>query len=285
MSPPRAHAEVDPGAALHVLGSHATLALANAALEADGPGAAVELRALADAVRSALLPRDEPIRAGAFLLRGGFRPAAGSGGDLWTYRALAGGRLIVFVGDAAGNGPRAVVLDAIVRGALDACVDRDEDPDPARILASIETAVRKGGGTMTAFLALLDAERRTLRWAGAGQEGFVFALEGKVDGLATGEGTLGAGTGPTPTQMRPFVPGERLILITDGVLGAGAPAIEPFGAKRLRAALTELALSKTSVEEIPQSMYDFVNRHLGGPAAGDDMTVVAVGFGPVRAGA
>lgn len=198
------------------------------ALEGLAAGAAVALdnarrwsaqAELVQALVAALLPAEPPDIAGLdFAAR--YLPVAGDvAGDWWEVDRLAGGRVLVGVGDAAGHGLDAVTDMCELRHGARALAAVDDDP--ASLLSDLNRRVADTPGRFaTAVYAVVDPDTGRVEWATAGH---VPPIHVAADGTVT---VLG-GTGPplgsplgavVPKRSFTLAPGDTLVLYSDGVV-------------------------------------------------------------------
>ena len=85
-------------------------------------------------------------------------------------------------------------------------------------------------------------------------------------------GSPGDLTFPTRTYALPR--GTSLVLVSDGLVEAGAPGAVPFGPRRFVSLIQALATRRAV--ELPGAILDEVDRYLVGRPVADDMTVIAV---------
>jgi sigma-B regulation protein RsbU (phosphoserine phosphatase) len=249
---------------------------------------------LATATQEAMMPEERPVRRTNWTLRGLYRPVAECGGDLWVWRDLGDDRVLLLVADATGHGAAPALLAAVAKGTIDArwqlaTAHGNGDLDPSELLAELNRAVHRAGRKryfMTAFAAVVDGRAGRLRYANAGQN-FPYLVGAPRGGstapvveplIARGD-TLGSSPETRyQTLERAIVPGDRLVLYTDGVVDAGTPFRDPFGDKRLRAVLVTLASERAT--RLPDLVMAEIERHTGGQALADDVTLLAYELGP-----
>lgn len=271
-----------------ILGAHTTVALANSYLDAEarGKGTLSKDLDLASAMQEAIMPDERPVRRPGFQLRGAFRPVAECGGDMWSWAELGNGKLLIFVGDATGHGAAPAMLTAVAKGALETARQvLGDDLDPAELLSAMNRAVHRAGRTrylMTGFAAVLDLTTGELKVANAGhnfpyvvQRGDSSGRRAKLEQIIARGNTLGAvAEASYTTSSRTIAIGEKLVLYSDGIIDAGAPQIEPFGEKRLRAAL--LGLADQSAPRTCEGVMAEVDGFLANRPTADDMTLLIV---------
>jgi serine phosphatase RsbU (regulator of sigma subunit) len=207
---------------------------------------------MAREVQTALLPRDLPdcrSESGRVLrLAPLFRPADGVSGDFFDVMPSGDGAATLLVCDVMGHGVRSALVTAMVRTLLEEL--RSQAADPAAVLtrlnASLSRLLERTGDLIfvTAVAIRVDAGARRLTAAHAGHP-FPFlrnARHRRVRPLAELAGVAGPALGLVADHVYSSVEtgieeGDRVVLVTDGVLEARDAAGEEFGAERLATAL------------------------------------------------
>lgn len=260
--------------------AYTTVAVANTFLNAEAgqKSALSKTFDLATAVQTSLVPDERPVRRQRFELKGIFRPVAECGGDLWAWRELADGKVLLLIADATGHGAAPALLAAAVKGAIDAQWQISiRDMDPATLLSALNRSVFRTGRKrymMTAFAAVIDTRKQQMHFANAGQNFPYMITANGVGALIARGNSLGAVPEATyETHVRDLAIGDRLIMYTDGITEAGSPYKEPWGEKRLRAALA--AMSNERATRIPELLLAEVEQFLGDTENEDDITLLA----------
>ena len=126
----------------------------------------------------------------------------------------------------------------------------------------------------TAFVAVLDAESGALRYASAGHDPVILVRGGGVDLLGSTGPPLGLIADATRTGVDTVLePGDLLVLYTDGITEATAPATdEEYGRSRLAALCTEQR--HLPLDELARAVEDDLIRFTGGAPFADDRTLV-----------
>jgi len=137
---------------------------------------------------------------------------------------------------------------------------------------------------VTLFAGVLDLASGMLFYSNAGHDAPIILR----DGAALEE--LPCASGPPvgaledykyPVQQREILPGEMLLLYTDGVTEAQNRAGAFYGLERLKQALSRRESAASSREVIELVRAD-VRRFVAGAAQSDDLTLLAVRwFGPL----
>jgi sigma-B regulation protein RsbU (phosphoserine phosphatase) len=217
------------------------------------------------------LPRIEGLELGSSYLT-----CSRAGGDYYDVLPLPDGQWGLFMADVSGHGTPAAVVMAMMHTLIHAF----PGPlmPPARVLSHINRhllAVAPEGMFATAFYAVYDPHYRRLRYASAGHppprwrggSGCIRSLEG-ASGLP-----LGVLDQDSWTECEVvLVPGDALLLHTDGILEGTNDGGEAFGRVRLDDALRlGPARAGTLVQHIERHYKAFCN---GAPDM-DDRTLLA----------
>jgi len=198
----------------------------------------------ARSVQNVLIPDELPTVPG-FSISSVYKPASEVGGDFYQIIPLeelgcqAGnqtGGALVMVGDVSGKGLSAAMTVSLIVGSLRTLADHTQQP--AAILAGLNRRLfeRSRGGFTTCLVMLIDAAGRvTIATAGhlpPYRNGKELPLD---DGLPLGI-TLDAVYEESHFQL---APGDKLTMISDGVLEARNTAGEIFGFDRTRSLSTQ----------------------------------------------
>jgi serine phosphatase RsbU (regulator of sigma subunit) len=177
------------------------------------------------------------------------------GGDFFHVQSTGDGGLLVVIGDVAGKGLQAAMNVSMLMGAL----RRTPERSPGRILASLNR-VLTGSESFTTCQAA---------WFGANGE-IVLANAGHVPPYLNSQeialpGGLPLGVLPDITyeEVQLYLhPGDRLLLMSDGVVEARRPSGELFGFDRVH------NLSNQTAFYVADAAKDFGQE--------DDITVLSV---------
>jgi len=248
---------------------------------------------LARQVQQAMLPPDTLDTHGAIKVVGYCQPASSCGGDWWTYRKMADGRMLLVVGDATGHGIHSAMIAATARGAVEALAAIDERLlTPDQVLRAIDSAIRQVGDhnvLMTAFAAVFDSSNGALHYANAGQN-FPYVIKLGAERVL-GEASIIAASGNPlgdrniPVEIRrgsvQMQPGDLFVCFTDGVVERANPAGKLFGDRRLRSALTGQPLTDgNALVQLRDRLVGQLERYAEGQQADDDITFVLCQFDP-----
>ncbi len=200
------------------------------------------------------------------------------GGDYYDFVRVGETRWMICLGDVSGKGLPAsllmATLQATLRGqtALDKAV-RETIARSNRLIYQ-STDPEKFA---TLFYAVLDASAGSLSFCNAGHEyPMLFAKSGAAPArLVTGGMALGVlEEFPYEEDVAKMVPGDTLIVYSDGIPDAVNEFDQPFGEDRLRACVTEHA--GESAADIMARVVDSVKAHERGSPRIDDLTLIVV---------
>jgi sigma-B regulation protein RsbU (phosphoserine phosphatase) len=185
----------------------------------------------------------------------------------------------VLIADAAGHGPAAAVLMAMLHAILHAYPRVPEDP--AEVLRHANEHLTSKGiasSYITALFAIYDPSKRSLTYARAGHPPPLLKNPG-----AGGAVRRLDDVGSVPLGLMPDVEFENatimlesdqtLVLYTDGITEAMSPDRTMFGVNGIEAALERCTGEPKCVQD---SVTDALLEHEGGVRPSDDQTIVAI---------
>jgi phosphoserine phosphatase RsbU/P len=248
-------------------------------LRADRDVSRHEMRQVAKLQRS-LLPTELP-RVSTLDVAVYSRTTSEAGGDYYNVLTLPRGRFGFLVADVCGHGAAAAMLVAVVH-SLVTTYSGPAIP-PGHLLTYVNDhlstlSARSAGKFVTAVYAVYDPDRATLTWVNAGHPPPRLVRADGTRQALTGERCvpLGiiAGTAYPEAEM-PLLPGDQILLHTDGVSEAKNAEGEQFGESRLDTALAPSAAgARASIGKILEALEAFT----GGAPPLDDYTLLALKF-------
>lgn len=210
--------------------------------------------AAARSVQELMIPR-EKVETPGFEVDSVYEPATEVGGDFFYVEPGSDGSLLVVLGDVAGHGLKAAMNVSMLMGAL----RRNAEKRPAHILKALNHVVT-GSESYTTCQALWFGPHGELVMANAGHPPPYLNSQ---EVIVPGGLPLGALPDTTYDEVRLYLhPGDRLLLLSDGVVEARNAAGELFGFDRVH------NLSNQSAFYIADAAKEF--------GQDDDITVLTV---------
>jgi Stage II sporulation protein E (SpoIIE) len=181
--------------------------------------------AAARSVQELMIPQ-EKIQTPGFEVDSVYNPANEVGGDFFHVQPTEDGGLLVILGDVAGKGLQAAMNVSMLMGAM----RRTPERSPAKILESLNRVLTGSESFTTCQVA----------WFGANGE-LVLANAGHLPPYLNSQEVMVPGGLPlgvlaeiTYDEVRLYLhPGDRILLMSDGVVEARKPSGELFGFDRV----------------------------------------------------
>jgi serine phosphatase RsbU (regulator of sigma subunit) len=229
--------------------------------------------AAAEVQQATLPPRIARVSGAA--LAGNVLPSYEVGGDWFDYVENGGGTWLG-IADAIGNGAAAAALGAIALGAFRA--GRRSDDDLRRIVASMHDTLERVGGandSVAVTIARWHGASSNFTWISCGNpRPMRIDTTGGLKILGSQSTPLGTPEAHTFTveQVR-VLPGERIVLASDGVTGRPTHDGTPLGTDGVRQAAANVA--PTSAAETVKAIEDAV-LHASSAPLEDDATLIVL---------
>jgi len=189
--------------------------------------AAAELEAARE-IQRRLVPEHLPALEG-WQIEAAYLPANEVGGDFYQVLGEAGGPAWVVIGDVSGKGLKAAMTGALAIGALRALAPEANGPSELLSRLNDRLGESQGGGFITCLCARFGPGG-TITLANAGH---LAPYRNGVELWVEGGLPLGIMPGITYTESPlSLEEGDRLMLLSDGVVEAQNPAGELFGFDR-----------------------------------------------------
>jgi sigma-B regulation protein RsbU (phosphoserine phosphatase) len=225
-------------------------------------------------VQRALLPEELPAVEG-LELGASYVTCSRAGGDYYHVLPLPDGRWGLFLADVSGHGVAAAVGMAMLHTLLHSCPE--PCAPPGRVLAHLNRhllAAAPQGMFATAFYGVYEPARRRLSYSLAGhplpllrRRNHVRELE-RTDGLPLGVLERDSWAEREVT----LVPGEALLLYTDGIIEGASATGEMFGKERLADAVR---LGPLRARRLVQHVERLYKDYRGDAPDLDDRTLMA----------
>jgi phosphoserine phosphatase RsbU/P len=193
-------------------------------IQRDQERASSELAA-ARSVQELMIPQ-EKIKTPGFEVDTIYDPANEVGGDFFHVQPLPNGALLVVVGDVAGKGLKAAMNVSMLMGALRSI----SDLDPAEILQSLNRVLVGSESFTTCQAALFKADGELV----VANAGHLPPYLNSQEVALPGGLPLGVLPEVSYEEVRLYLhPGDRVLLLSDGVVEARKPSGELFGFDRV----------------------------------------------------
>ncbi|MCC7185264.1 MAG: SpoIIE family protein phosphatase [Acidobacteria bacterium] len=264
--------------ALETLASEASVAIESAQLyreKLEKSKMEQEMRIAAE-IQQALMPK--PFAALKFVEAAAASiPCRSIGGDFFDYLDFDGKAFGFTLGDVAGKGPPAALLSALVQGMFASQVHGFEGPAAFTTVAN-QVLCRRGieSRFVTLMLGVVSIDG-TLTYTNAGHNPpFVVGPSG-VRRLEDGGPVIGLlEFAPYSQRTVSLVPGDTVVVFSDGVSEALDSAGEEFGDDRVLASVQ--AAAGTDAQTLVRQVFDAVRDFTAGTAQGDDITAMVIRY-------
>lgn len=229
-------------------------------------------------IQRSLLPSELP-RIPGVSLAASYLTSNEAGGDYYDFFEMGDGHWGVIVADVSGHGAGAATVMAMLQTILHGFHDRGRGPAAMLAHANRELCRKRfESNFVTAFMGVLDADRRKLTFSNAGHNRP--ELRRAAGGVSEIEGAASVPLGILDEAEYedgelPLHPRDTMVLYTDGITEAFGPPPkrEMFGVHRLTEALEGCTGEPSCViDSIHQKLYSFTHAR----TRVDDQTIVAV---------
>jgi len=232
--------------------------------------------ALASEIQQRFQPTAPP-QVDGYELQGISFPCYEIGGDYYDFIEREDGRLVIALGDVSGKGTAAALLMSSLHAAVHAQAGSHDS------LVSTISAVNKyladnipANRFVTLFYAELDPDSGALSFLNAGHNPpLIVHAAGTVEQLASGGLPLGIKPDADYREGRTqLLPGDVLVIYSDGVTEAVSPTGEEFGSTRLYEVVSRNI--ESSAAGIRDRIESSLTKFSQGTSAADDITLVIV---------
>ena len=238
-----------------------------------------ELQRVAE-LQQRLLPKTLP-QGDGFETAVLYEPCLRAGGDYYDCFLDQRQRYVVAVADVSGHGASAAVLTAVFRALLRVIAPQCDTA--AAILARInEELIEQMGDEaafVTAFLAIIQTGDRIINYCNAGQGNMVLwgPEASRTQYLLTGGTVLGSLQETWRDGYENYLPGQFLLLYTDGLIEAVNAADDQYGRKRLETLLNDTDPGITPVDLVGR-LRGALEEYIDGGAVADDISILTLKF-------
>lgn len=233
---------------------------------------------LASEVQRRMLPKSAP-KVPGIDLHAIAQSSQQVGGDFYDYIPMGDGRTGIAIADTVGKSVPAAIMTASVRSALKAQaqhVFRISD-----VVARVNHMLCEDtlpSEFVTLFYGVIDSESHRMAYCNAGHDPPMLLRDDRVHQITTGGPLLGVMPEAKFEQdSLQLLPGDDLLLYTDGVIDALSYEGKRFGRERLIESLrTHGAEECYSAEDLALQILWDVRRFAGFRKRSDDLTIMVI---------
>ena len=236
--------------------------------------------ALAAELQAALLPKACPHDCMHHVSAARNRMCSGVGGDFYDFLRLNDEQFALVIGDVVGHGVRASLIMAQIMGFFRS--GRENLSRPMEIISGLNEMLIELGDRIGAvlpcsiFYVVVDLPTGSCFYVNAGHpHPIIFErTSGSVKIFGVTRMLLGVEEFGGKEMCHTFLPGERLVLYTDGIIETSAPNGEQFGLKRLRDLVSRSA--GDTPDELAEATLKALDEFRAGLVQEDDQTIVVI---------
>jgi hypothetical protein len=223
--------------------------------------AAIETElAAAREIQRIMVPQELPPTPG-YAIESIYRPATQVGGDFFQVVPLSGSQTLVVIGDVSGKGLGAAMIVSMLIGMLRTISALTTDPSQVLIELNSALFAHKHSGFVTCLAVRLDPAGRVT----VANSGHLAPWLNGVELAFAGSIPLGILASATPEQnVLEMRSGDRLTLLTDGIVEARDPQGVLFGFDRTQSLMRQ--------EASPLALAEAAIHH----GQEDDLTVISI---------
>jgi len=235
--------------------------------------------AMAQEIQRQILP-ERAVVLGGFDVAAEYQACGAVGGDYFDYVSMADGRTLVVVADVSGHNLASGMMMVSARATLRTLASVRTEPAAVfeDLASTMHQDLTRTERFLTAAAVALRANERTVEYVCAGHNDLLVyrAATDRVTSVASESTILGFLQHPGYTSRHiDLLPGDSLLLFTDGITEATDARGEMFGDDRLVALLTQVAPGRTARGILDAIMHE-LNTFRGGQIGSDDITAVVV---------
>ncbi|MEP6968949.1 MAG: SpoIIE family protein phosphatase, partial [Betaproteobacteria bacterium] len=210
-------------------------------------------------------------------------PAREVGGDLYDFFMVDAHHLCFLIGDVSGKGVPASMFMAMTKTLSRSFATRLEG-GPAAVVSAANLDLSRGNVEtlfVTMLLGVLDVQTGALELVNAGHDAPWLLRQGEAPHQLVAADQAG---GPPLCVLEDFVytvqrlqlvPGDHLVMLTDGITEAANPGAELYGNARFQAALSA-AGNDLPVGDLLRHLRDDVASFVDGAEASDDLALLVL---------
>ena len=238
-------------------------------------------------IQQGLLPHQSPF-PDCVSLSAFYHPMAKVGGDLFDVFSLGNNKLAFYIADASGHGVSSAMLTVFLKHAIQQAVRDPENGalrDPGAVLQDVNNTVISEAFGQGVFVSLtygiLDTVSGEANYSNAGHPPLLLIHDDhRIERLHRASPVLGVNPKVAYTHGEfTMLPGEMLVLYTDGITEARNAHGLFFGVERL---CETLASAEQHTDTVQRSIETALALYCEGAESSDDATLVVLGREPQR---
>jgi sigma-B regulation protein RsbU (phosphoserine phosphatase) len=232
---------------------------------------------LARQVQLSFMPADFPHLPG-YQIAARYQPAYQVGGDFYDVIPLASGRFGLAIADVSDKGMAAALYMALARSLLR--VEARRSPSPCVVLIEVNRLLLELGPPdmfITIFYGIVDPVTRCLTYSRAGHNRPLLIRQGETEELGCSGMALGVLESPSffcSEEQAQLIPGDRLVLYSDGLTDVLSSDQPPFDLERLKLIMESQA--GLSPDDLCEAVFTSLADYRAGAEQYDDMTLMVV---------
>ena len=242
-------------------------------------------------IQTGMLPRAENAFPGEtrIHLEAFMQSAKVVGGDFYDFFLLDHDRLFFMIGDVSGKGLPASLFMAVSKTLCHSLAIRHED-NIKKMAQAFNAELSQDNPEMlfvTGVIGVLDLRDGRLTYCNAGHDApyRIASASGaltRLDGEGGGPPFSVIENFPYGSAQTQLQPGDRLILVTDGITEAMNPAGEMFGSVRLRNWLEKVVAASLPPAQLCESLQDETRSFEGEAGPTDDKTMLVLQWNGIK---
>ncbi len=231
--------------------------------------------AIAREIQASILPTDSP-ELKSLRVAAAYRPMTAVAGDFYEFILVDQNRIGFLVADVTGHGVPAALIAAMIKVAMQFVVPSAHDPQ--EVLRGLNRVLFPQLRTqlVSAAYLWLDTEKRIALYSAAGHPPLLHCREGKLARIESNGLLLGVfPDSDYPLCDMPFLPGDRFLLYTDGVIEAENALGHSFGEHKLEHVIHDNR-SRPPSELLAELLSEIRQWQPASMAQKDDITLIAI---------
>ena len=236
---------------------------------------------MARQIQLSILPQ-EPPRLPGLEIEARYLPMSSVAGDFYDFLVIDEKHVGILIADVSGHGLPSALIASMLQTALSSQLPNASEP--AKVLSGLNRALcgKFRSHFVTAAYLFLDIDNRTASYAGAAHPPFLLWKQKTERASECVENGLMLGPFPDPDYSATTFPlerGDRMVLVTDGIIEAKDSSDNEFGMQRLKG-IVESSHSlpvKHFADAVLNGLSNWSENAVG-PGQSDDITLLAVDF-------